>query len=449
MIVKETAEKTDSQPDETGLNPTLMLDLSEIEAVDLETYGMINPVEILSISWEGIIRNKVRSLLTMLGVIIGVAAVIIMIAISAGTEAAIADQIEGLGSNLVFIQGGFGRGGPGGGDNNTPTLIYDDTALISNINGVAGTAVEQQTNQTIKSGNTTLTDITLVGTTPDFPSVRDVDMARGRFFSETEVDRKSKLAVLGHSIANELFGDEDPIGQSITVGTTKLTIIGVTAERGVVGNTDFDSLIYTPITLVFDRFLPSQFARFTGDRVRIIYAELEEAADMDGVITQMQLRLAGAKDVSVEELPFTIQTQNDIIETQGATTEAFRNLLAWVAGVSLIVGGIGIMNIMLVSVTERTREIGIRQSVGATPNDIRLQFLTEAVMLSMVGGILGILLGIGGAYIFGETSDMRTIIVPRSILLAFGSAAAVGVVFGFFPANQAAQLDPIEALRHE
>lgn len=449
MIVKETAEKTDSQPDETGLNPTLMLDLTEIEAVDLETYGMINPVEILSISWEGIIRNKVRSLLTMLGVIIGVAAVIIMIAISAGTEAAIADQIEGLGSNLVFIQGGFGRGGPGGGDNNTPTLIYDDTALISNINGVAGTAVEQQTNQTIKSGNTTLTDITLVGTTPDFPSVRDVDMARGRFFSETEVDRKSKLAVLGHSIANELFGDEDPIGQSITVGTTKLTIIGVTAERGVVGNTDFDSLIYTPITLVFDRFLPSQFARFTGDRVRIIYAELEEAADMDGVITQMQLRLAGAKDVSVEELPFTIQTQNDIIETQGATTEAFRNLLAWVAGVSLIVGGIGIMNIMLVSVTERTREIGIRQSVGATPNDIRLQFLTEAVMLSMVGGILGILLGIGGAYIFGETSDMRTIIVPRSILLAFGSAAAVGVVFGFFPANQAAQLDPIEALRHE
>lgn len=423
------------------------VDLSDV--VDVDSYGIISPIEILRISWEGIVRNKIRSLLTMLGVIIGVAAVIIMVAISAGTEAAIAEQIEGLGSNLVFIQGGFGRGGPGGGNNDTPTLIYDDAALISNINGVAGTAVEQQTTQTIKSDSTTLTDVTLVGTTPDFPSVRDVNMANGRFFNEAEIDRSSKLAVLSYGIAQELFGEADPVGQSITVGTTKLTIIGVTAERGVVGNTDFDSLIYTPITLVFDRFLPSQFARFTGNRVRIIYAELEEEADMEGVITQMQLRLAGAKDVAVEELPFTIQTQNDIIETQGATTEAFRSLLAWVAGVSLIVGGIGIMNIMLVSVTERTREIGIRQSVGATPNDIRLQFLTEAVMLSLVGGLLGIVLGVGGAILFGETSDMRTVIVPQSILLAFGSAAAVGVFFGFFPANQAAQLDPIEALRHE
>ena len=153
--------------------------------------------------------------------------------------------------------------------------------------------------------------------------------------------------------------------------------------------------------------------------------------------------------MTVEELPFTIQTQDDVIETRGAATEAFRNLLAWVAGVSLLVGGIGIMNIMLVSVTERTQEIGIRQSVGATSTDIRLQFLTEAVMLSLVGGLIGVIAGVGGAYIFGATSDMRTVIVPSSILLAFGSAAAVGVFFGFFPANKAAQLDPIEALRHE
>ncbi|MEM7799784.1 MAG: ABC transporter permease, partial [Chloroflexota bacterium] len=413
-MIKEE-EKISSHPtQEAAASPSKVVqepvDLTDV--VDVDSYGIISPIEILRISWEGIVRNKIRSLLTMLGVIIGVAAVIIMVAISAGTEAAIAEQIEGLGSNLVFIQGGVGRGGPGGGNNNTPSLIYDDTALISNINGIAGTAVEQQTTQTIKSDSTTLTEVTLVGTTPDFPSVRDVNMANGRFFNETEIDRSSKLAVLSHGIAQELFGEDDPIGQSITVGTTKLTIIGVTAERGIVGNTDFDSLVYTPITLVFDRFLPSQFARFTGNRVRIIYAEVEEDADMEGVITQMQLRLAGAKEVTVEELPFTIQTQNDIIETQGATTEAFRSLLAWVAGVSLIVGGIGIMNIMLVSVTERTREIGIRQSVGATPNDIRLQFLTEAVMLSLVGGLLGIILGVGGAVLFGETSDMRTVIVP-------------------------------------
>ncbi|MEZ4647159.1 MAG: FtsX-like permease family protein, partial [Chloroflexota bacterium] len=239
------------------------------------------------------------------------------------------------------------------------------------------------------------------------------------------------------------------IGQSVTVGTTKLAVIGVTAAKGVVGSTDFDSQLYIPITLVFDKFMPSQFRQFAGDDVRVIYAQIDENADMDKVIQQIQLKLATSKGVTVDELPFTMQTQDDIIETQGAATEAFRSLLAWVAGVSLIVGGIGIMNIMLVSVTERTREIGIRQSVGATPNDIRLQFLSEALMLSLVGGLIGVAAGVGGSFLFGATSDMRTVIVPSSIVLAFGSAAAVGIFFGFFPANKAAQLDPIEALRHE
>ncbi len=421
-------------------------DTKQIHTFDAS--GMISPTEIIRISWEGIVRNKIRSLLTMLGVIIGVAAVIIMIAISAGTEATIAEQIEGLGANLVFIQAGFGRGRPGGNDGG-PTLVYDDVDIVANINGVSGTSVEQFTTQTVKSDNATLTDVSVIGTTPDFPSVRDVPVADGRYFNETEQDRSAKVAVLGTSLAQELFGDVDPIGQSINIDTTKLTIIGVAEPKGIVGNTDFDSQLYIPINLVFDKFIPSQFARFVGDRVRIIYAEIDEEAVKDDVINQIQLKLAASKDVTVDELPFTMQTQDDIVETQGAATEAFRSLLAWVAGVSLLVGGIGIMNIMLVSVTERTREIGIRQSVGATPNDIRLQFLTEALMLSLVGGLIGVVAGVGGAYLFGATSDMRTVIVPSSILLAFGSAAAVGVFFGFFPANKAAQLDPIDALRHE
>jgi putative ABC transport system permease protein len=430
-------------------------EISQVETIDtsesnsvIENVGLMNPVEVTHIAWEGVMRNKVRSFLTMLGVIIGVAAVIIMISISAGTEATIAEQIEGLGANLAFIQASFGRGAFGG-DNSGPMLVYDDVDIVGGINGVAGTSVEQQSLQTIKADGVTLTDVAILGTTPDFPSVRDVDIATGRYFNQTEVDRTSKVAVLGAGLAEELFGESDPIGQPLTVGTTKLTVIGVADEKGIVGNTDFDSQLYVPITIVFEKFIPFQFARFVGDRVRIIYAQIDEEADMEDVITQIELKLASSKGITLEELPFTIRTQDDIIETQGATTAAFRSLLAWVAGVSLLVGGIGIMNIMLVSVTERTREIGIRQSVGATPSDIRLQFLTEALMLSLVGGLIGVFAGVGGSILFGATGDMRTVIVPVSILLAFGSAAAVGIFFGFFPANKAAQLDPIEALRHE
>lgn len=419
------------------------------EEEEEEIIGLINPGEILTIAWEGVARNKVRSLLTMLGVIIGVAAVIIMIAISAGTEAQIAAQIEGLGSNLVFIQAPFGRGRGGGGGGQAPALVYDDLETVIGVAGVTGAVVEQNTTQIVKSASNTLTDVQLVGTTFQYPTVRDVPVDEGRFFNEKEHERGTKVAVLGSGIALDLFGETDPIGQSITVGNTRLSVIGVAQSKGVVGNTDFDSQIYIPIQLVFDRFLPARFARIFGNQVRIIYAEIDEERDLDAVIEQIELKLASSKGLDLADITFTIRTQQDIIDTQGATTEAFRNLLAWVAGVSLLVGGIGIMNIMLVSVTERTREIGIRQSVGATPNDIRFQFLAEALILSLIGGFIGIVIGIGGAYLFGATGDMPTVIVPSSILLAFGSAAAVGIFFGFYPANQAAQLDPIDALRHE
>jgi putative ABC transport system permease protein len=406
--------------------------------------------EAFRIAWEAILKNKVRSFLTMLGIIIGVGAVIIMVGISAGTEATISDQITSLGSNLVFVQGAFSRGGP----NQRPEsggLTFDDaTAIETNVNGVVSVVVEQNSSEDIRFGDVTLTSVELLGTTAGFTSVRDMKIANGRFFTQTEIDRKQKVVVLGSSLATSLFDTSDPIGQYITVGSTKLVVIGVFEKKGLVGNTDFDSRAYTPITVVFQKFTPSEFARFLGNRVRMIYVKIDPKATLTDVTTQINLLLLKRHKISsTGTADFSITTQEDIIQTQESTTAAFRSLLAWVAGVSLIVGGIGIMNIMLVSVTERTREIGIRQAVGATPADIRLQFLTEALMLSIVGGLIGTVVGIGGAYLFGALSSMRTVIQPTSILLAFGSAAAVGAFFGYYPANQAAQLDPIEALRYE
>jgi len=408
----------------------------------------MNLSEFLSLAKDSILSNKMRSLLTMLGIIIGVASVIVMISISAGTEASIEEQITGLGSNLVYVTGSFGRGLPGQGQT-SGGLVYDDAfAIAEEVNGVEAVVVEQSSSETVKVGGVVLEGVTIQGTTADFPSVRDMEIDEGRYFNQKEIDRTQKVAVLGSSLALEFFGDADPIGQAVTVGDTKLTVIGVFAERGLVSGVDFDSQLYMPITVVFQKFTPSQFARFIGDRVRIIYVEVESDAILDDVILQTKLLLAKRHDVSLEEADFSVTTQQDIIQTQEATTAAFRSLLGWVAGVSLIVGGIGIMNIMMVSVTERTREIGIRQSIGATPNDIRMQFLTEAILLSLVGGLIGVLAGVGGSWIFGVVSEMRTEIVTTSILLAFTSAAVVGIFFGFYPANKAAQLDPIEALRH-
>ncbi len=412
----------------------------------------MNLREFISLAWESISGNKLRSLLTMLGIIIGVASVIIMIGISAGTEAAIEEQITGLGSNLVYINQNFSRGGPaafqpGGGGGG---LVYDDAfAIADNINGVEAVVVEQPSSETVKAGNVNLESVTILGSTADFPSVRDMELDQGRYFTQQEVDRKQKVAVLGASLAHELFGEENPIGQTVRVDTTKLTVIGTFEERGLVSGIDFDSQLYTPITVVFQKFTPAQFARFLGDRVRQIIVEVESPEVLEGTIEQINLLLARLHDVTLEAADFSVTTQQDIIQTQEATTQAFRSLLAWVAGVSLIVGGIGIMNIMLVSVTERTREIGIRQSIGAAPNDIRGQFLTEAVVLSLIGGVIGVIVGVGGSMIFGAVSDMQTVVVTSSIILAFSSAAAVGIFFGFYPANRASQLDPIEALRHE
>ncbi|MBC7249210.1 MAG: ABC transporter permease [Anaerolineae bacterium] len=399
-------------------------------------------------AWEGLTLNKGRSFLTTLGVIIGVGAVIVMMAVSAGAEAEIADQINALGPNLIMVMPSFSRGGFGPGMGRPPELSYDDIAAIAeNVSNINGVAAEQNTTQGVKASNITLESISIVGTTSGFPKVRDYKVAEGRFLSDEDNDRANKVAVLGYDIAQELFGEPGAaIGQSIKIGSTKFTIVGVMAEKGVVGNTDYDSRVYIPLTVVFKKFMPT---RFGGNSVRTIYVSAESRAVMDDVMSQVTQVLIRQHGVDPSSPDFSLMTQDSIINTAASTTETFRNLLAWVAGVSLVVGGIGIMNIMLVSVTERTREIGLRQALGARPRDVQLQFLLEAVMLSLLGGLLGVLAGVGGSYVFNAVGTMRTELVPASIPLAFAAAAIVGIFFGYYPATKAAQLDPIEALRRE
>ena len=403
----------------------------------------MTPKKILRSAWEGLMLNKVRSFLTTLGVIIGVASVIIMLAVSAGTEAAIAEQINALGANLIIVSPS--RGVPGA----ARTLLFDDALAISEqVVGITGISAEQAPPaQNIKANDNTLEAIAVIGTTAEFPEVRDYSVASGRYFDASEDDRKAKVAVLGSGIATDLFGTSDPIGQVVTIGTTKLTIIGVMESKGMVADVDYDGRIYLPINLVFQKYMTTM--TIGSDRVRTIYVKAENPENIPSVITQITAVLAERHDVDAAKPDFTVQTQQDIIATQEATTSAFRDLLAWVAGISLIVGGIGIMNIMLVSVTERTREIGLRQALGARPSDVLLQFLFEAVILSLAGGFVGVVLGVGGSYLFGTFGTMQTAIVPLSIPLAFGAAAIVGIFFGYYPATQAAKLDPIVALRHE
>jgi len=398
---------------------------------------------ILRVAWEGLMLNKIRSFLTTLGVIIGVASVIVMLAVSAGAEAAIAEQINALGANLLIVSPM--RGVPGA----SRTLLYEDALAIGEqVVGISGFSAEQSpAPQLIKANGVTLESIAVVGTSSDFPNVRDYPVGEGTYFSSDDDDRKLKVAVLGSGLASDLFGSESALGQTITVGSTKLTVIGVMSSKGIVADVDYDGRIYIPINVVFQKYMTTSI--MNPDSVRTVYVKVESKEKIDSVVTQITNLLATRHEVDPAKPNFTIQTQQDVIATQQATTAAFRNLLAWVAAISLLVGGIGIMNIMLVSVTERTREIGLRIALGAHPSYVQTQFLFESIILSLVGGLAGVLIGVVASILFGAFGEMRTEIVPLSIPLAFSAAAAIGIFFGYYPARQAAKLDPIVALRHE
>jgi putative ABC transport system permease protein len=399
------------------------------------------------IAMEGLALNKVRSFLTMLGLIIGVAAVIIMMAVSHGAEAEVADQINSLGANLIMIQPAFSQGGVSRPAGPPPMLKFSDLATIQQkVTGISGISAEQNTTQIVKAGSVTLEDISIVGTTAGFMAVREYGVAQGRFITDADNDQASEAAVLGSTIAQKLFGNVSPVGQTIKIGSTKFTVVGVMAAKGVVGNTDYDSRIYIPIKTVFKKFVSSRFQR---DAVGMVYVSAQSKEVMDSVKSQLTTLVMQILKTTADSPGFQLTTQDSIITMRTSTTATFRNLLGWVAAVSLIVGGIGIMNIMLVSVTERTREIGLRQALGARPRDVQFQFLLEAVALSLIGGLVGVLAGVGGSYLFNTFGTMRTELVWSSIPLAFGAATIVGIFFGYYPATKAAQLDPIEALRRE
>ena len=371
--------------------------------------------QILSVAWEGLTLNKVRSFLTTLGVIIGVASVIIMLAVSSGAEAAIADEINSLGANLLIVAPM--RGVPGAGR----TLLIDDAfAIEQEVVGIDGVSAEQSpASQTVKTNEVTLDSIAVIGTSGDFPGVRDYPVATGRYFTADENDRDAKVAVLGSGIAKDLFGADSPIGQT---HHRRFHQAHRHRRDGEQGRGVRHRLRRARLSA--DQHRVPEVHAGDGTRRRPGAHHLRQGREpgRDRPASSRRSRRCWRMrhDVEPTKPDFTVQTQQDIIATQQATTAAFRDLLAWVAGVSLLVGGIGIMNIMLVSVTERTREIGLRQALGARPNDVLLQFLIEAVILSLVGGLVGVLVGVGGAYLFGRLGTMRTAIVPASIPLAFG-----------------------------
>jgi putative ABC transport system permease protein len=312
----------------------------------------------LRVAWEGLTLNKVRSLLTTLGVIIGVAAVIIMMAVSAGAEATIADRINSLGANLIMVTPAFSRGGFGPGARQQSGPTYDDIAAIAaSVPYVNGVSAERGTVLNVRGGGNTVEDVSIVGTTTGFQQVRDYTLGQGRFISEEDNQRPNKVAVLGSDLAQQLFGDGSAVGQKIKVDTQELAVVGVMKPKGVVGNTDYDTRVYIPLQLLLKKFMR---ARFGGDQVGMIYVSAANRDVMESVQAGVTTLLIKRHNVDPSSPDFTLVTQDNIIEAQASTTATFRDLLAWVAAVSLLVGGIGIMNIMLVSVTERTREIGLR-----------------------------------------------------------------------------------------
>jgi putative ABC transport system permease protein len=389
--------------------------------------------------------NKIRSGLTMLGVIIGISSVIAMVSIGQGSARSIQTSIEGLGSNLLTVTPGASQGGRGqvsAGRGSARSLTLEDAEALRGIAGVAHVSAEFNGRYQLAAQNGNNTNASVIGVTPDYAPVRNVTASAGAFIGEQHLRALGRVIVLGATVATDLFGEEDPVGKTVRVDGGNYKVIGVLAAKGGNGFSSPDLTAFVPLTTM-------QKVLTGSDYLTTAAISVEDKERMALVKAEAISVLAARHKVDPAEPDFSIISQEDVIGTLTQVTSTFTTLLAAIAGISLVVGGIGIMNMMLTTVTERMREIGLRKAIGAKRRDIGTQFLAESVLLTFVGGGIGILLGWGVSKLITRFSGTATEVSAGSVFLAFGVSALIGILFGWYPARRASGLNPIEALRYE
>ena len=404
-------------------------------------------LSMLAEAWSAMGANRLRTFLTMLGMVIGVAAVVAMLAVGQGAQMLVNQTIASMGSNLfIVLSGGSTAGGLRMGSGSVPTLTLLDADAIAELPGVTAVAPVQPGNSEVIYGASTWST-QVYGTSPSYLDVREWPLASGEIFTDYDLRSASRVALLGATVANVLFGDDDPVGKTIRIRNSPYLVIGLLARKGQsLDGRDQDDTILVPVTTAQRKLFGSQFlgtVRFM--MVQAASAQLMERVERD--ITEL-LRARHRLNVDAEN-DFTVRNLTAAANAAAATTKVMSLMLGVIASVSLLVGGIGIMNIMLVSVTERTREIGIRMAIGARRRDILLQFLLEAIIISVIGCCVGVVLGVGGAFFAERAAQTTAVVTSSSIVLAFAVAASVGVFFGLYPARKAAYLKPIDALRYQ
>ncbi len=402
---------------------------------------------LLGEGWAAMRANRMRTLLTMLGMVFGVGAVIMMLAIGQGAQLMVSESIASMGSNLfIVLSGSTSAGGTRQGSGTVPTLTLTDAQAIGELPEIGAFAPSFPNNaQLIYTSNNWSTQVT--GTTPAFFDVRDWPVTAGELFKESDVRSATRVVLMGQTVVRNLFGDENPVGKMVRIKNSPFLVIGVLAPKGQsLDGRDQDDTVFVPITTAQRQL----FGNLFPGMVRSIMVKAKSADVMDRAEQSMTELLKTRHRIHAgQDNDFTVRNLTAVAQAAASTTEAMSAMLGAIASVSLLVGGIGIMNIMLVSVTERTREIGIRMAIGAKNRDILLQFLFEAVMISLAGSTIGVLLGVTSAYFYSQLNDALVVVTLSSVLLSFCVAAAVGVFFGFYPARKAANLKPIEALRYQ